>query len=137
MGRNIPISEIKGTQLVAKMVSKKLKGKTPEVTLDLNTNLVVEYFNSGIMAFEPLIETWTFSLFIKVRNTYTPLITCYTFSIFSMQQGANPKLAVSLSSSEWFKVNILFLESYCMNVIISVLTHQTYIASLSPTTVDD
>lgn len=67
MGRALPMAEIRITQLSAQISNWSAK------CLELETNLVllVEYFNSSIMAFEPLIEKWPLCLTMKVENVYS------------------------------------------------------------------
>ncbi len=65
MGRALPIAEIRLTQIAGHASNWSQK------KLDLQASMIlgVEYFNSGIMSFEPLIEKWPFTITLKVRRS--------------------------------------------------------------------
>lgn len=63
MGRNIPIAEVKVTQIICNVTEYAASAVK---SVDTAFVLVVEYFNSGLMSFEPLIEKWIVSVILKV-----------------------------------------------------------------------
>jgi hypothetical protein len=66
MGRALPIAEIRITQISAQLSNWSAK----KFELETNLVLLVEYFNSSIMAFEPLIEKWPIGFTLKVHFIY-------------------------------------------------------------------
>lgn len=79
MGRALPMAEIRITQISAQISNWSAK----RLELEVNAALLVEYFNSSIMAFEPLIEKWPLCLTLQViPYTFNALMLTY-MSYFS------------------------------------------------------